>query len=154
LRKFFLAIFLVSYFAVSCFGGEEYLADQSAEPLDFRGVKWGQSAKTLSGLKELYRADDENLVSYSRKGEDMNFGAAKINLVEYVFVNDRLSRVAVTAKGANEDVLLREAAAIYGRETAKIGEDYIWRFTNVSIMFSREPGMGQSVLYYMYIPQK
>ncbi|MDR1917135.1 MAG: hypothetical protein LBQ58_11240 [Synergistaceae bacterium] len=155
MKKLFIVIVLLSLFAIPCLGGEEYLADQGVEPQDFRGIKWGQSAKSVPGLKELYREEDGSLIIYSRTGDDMLFGAAVLASVEYIFVDDKLSRIAVVAKGKPaEDELLKQAFSFYGKESINVGEDYMWRFASVSIMFSREPDLGQSVLYYMYKSKK
>jgi hypothetical protein len=59
--------------------------------------------------------------------------------------------VSVVAKGEkNEKALLEEARSIFGRETLHTGDDYMWRFTNVAVMYSKEPD-EQSVLFYKYI---
>jgi hypothetical protein len=59
--------------------------------------------------------------------------------------------ISVVAKGKkDEDALFEEAKALFGRETVRNGDDYMWRFTDVAVMFSREPD-EQSVLFYKYI---
>ena len=39
---------------------------------------------------------------------------------------------------------------LFGGETVHTGDDYMWRFTNVMVMYSKEPD-AQSVLFYKYI---
>jgi hypothetical protein len=88
----------------------------------------------------------------SRKGDEMKMGDAELASVEYIFVGGKLSKVAVTAKGKkNEDALLAEAKNMFGQETVHSGDDYMWRFTDVAVMFSKEPSLEQSVLFFHYI---
>ncbi|MDR1966316.1 MAG: hypothetical protein LBQ36_06365 [Synergistaceae bacterium] len=153
MKKIILALFLLLLFASASPSQEEYLADPLAEPADFRGIKWQQSLESVSGeMETLYSEDDGDEVSCARKGEDMSFGEAKLDSVEYIFIGGKLSKVAVVAKGEeNEDALLDAALDLFGKETVHSNGDYMWRFTNVSVMFSREPQLEQSVLFYQYI---
>lgn len=148
----FLAAFslCVIWAAAGC-AGEEYLADTAMEPADFRGIKWHQQLDTLPDMEELYRDDEQSQIVCSRKGEKMTFGDARLSSVEYIFVEGRLSNVSVVVKGAKESVsLLEEAKELYGRESLKYGDDHLWRFTDVAVMFSKEPD-DQAVLFYQYI---
>jgi hypothetical protein len=151
LKKIFLAVAIYLCLVSISSAGEEYMADTSFEPADFRGVKWQESLDRVIGMEELYRADDGTQITCSRAGEDLTFGGAELASVEYIFVDRKLSMVSVVAKGEkNEHALLEEARSIFGRETLNAGDDYIWRFTNVAIMYSKEPD-EQSVLFYKYI---
>jgi hypothetical protein len=155
MKKFAVSL-LISVFAwaLSAAGGragEEYMADTAMEPADFRGIKWQQRLDSLTDMEELYRDDESREIACSRKGENMTFGGAKLSSVEYIFFDGRLSNVSVVVKGENEaKALLEEAKALYGKETVKNGGDYYWRFTDVAVMFSKEPE-DQSVLFYQYI---
>ena len=145
------AVLVWAVLAASGRAGEEYMADTALEPADFRGIKWQQPLNSLTDMEELYRDDESHEIACSRKGEDMTFGGARLSSVEYIFVNGKLSNVSVVVKGEHEaKSLLKEARALYGRETVKNGDDYYWRFSDVAIMFSKEPG-DQSVLFYQYI---
>lgn len=146
-----ISVFAWMFAAADGRAGEEYMADTAMEPADFRGIKWQQPLDSLTDMEELYRDDESREIACARKGEDMTFGGARLSSVEYIFVNGKLSNVAVVVKGDKEaKSLLEEAHALYGRETLKNGDDYYWRFTDVSVMFSKEPG-DQSVLFYQYI---
>ena len=152
MRKIVLALAIYLLAVLTAWAGEEYLADPEAEPSGFRELKWGQSIASIPGMVELYRDDEAKEVSCSRKDDDLTFGGAKLAMIEYIFYDDGLARVAVVAKGQeNEDALLREARRLFGRETVQNGDDSLWRFTNVAVMFSREPSMEQSVLFYQRI---
>jgi hypothetical protein len=152
-KKIFLAVLLTLMTAGSCMAAEERLTDPEAEPADFRGLKWGQEMSTISDLVETYRQEDGSEVICKRNGDDLTYGAARLHAIEYVFIDGKLSRVSMIAKGeADEKALLDEAKAIYGDETLEMDGDYIWRFTEVRVMFSKEPSMGQSVLFYAYMP--
>ncbi|MDR1508210.1 MAG: hypothetical protein LBS53_01065 [Synergistaceae bacterium] len=146
-----ISVFILAFPATAGQAGEEYMADTAMEPADFRGIKWQQPLSSLTDMEELYRDDEAGEIACSRQGEDMTFGGASLSSVEYIFFDGRLSNVSVVVKGAKEaKSLLEEARALYGRETLKNGDDYYWRFTDVAVMFSKEPG-DQSVLFYQYI---
>jgi hypothetical protein len=145
----FFAAIALAFAAGYC--GEEYLADPDAEPSGFRGVAWQQSLDSAPDMVEIYREPDGSEITCRRKGEPLTFGEAKLSSVEYVFIDRKLSMVSVVVNGRREeDALLREALELFGRETLQRGGDYIWRFNDVAVMFSREPD-EQSVLFYKYI---
>jgi hypothetical protein len=59
--------------------------------------------------------------------------------------------VVIEARGkANMDALLREAAGMFGHETVRSGEDYLWRFDDVAVVYSVELE-DQASLLYQYI---
>jgi hypothetical protein len=146
-----ISVFILAFPAAALQAGEEYMADTAMEPADFRGIKWQQPLDTLTDMEELYRDDESGEIACSRRGEDMTFGGARLSSVEYIFIRGKLSNVAVVVKGGEESKsLLEEAKALYGRESVRNGDDYYWKFTDVSVMFSKEPG-DQSVLFYQYI---
>jgi hypothetical protein len=151
LKKIFIALFF-AVLAVSCaYGGEEFLADPVAEPSEFRGLEWQRPLSSIPNMEEMYRDDDGSSITCSRKNDDLSFGDAPLSSIEYIFIDGKLSMISLVAKGKkNEDALLGEAVAVFGQATLQTGEDYMWRFTNVAVMFSREPG-EQSVLFYKYI---
>ena len=134
---------------------EEYLADPVLEPQDFMGIKWGQDVGSVAGLSETYRSEDGDMAIYVRSDDVKLFGRVILDSIEYVFVRNKLTRGSFIAKGSsNEAALMKEALNIYGRETARIGDDYMWRFTDANVMFSSEPQFEQSVLFYMYLPRR
>jgi hypothetical protein len=152
LKKIISSFFLLFLMVSSLLAGEEYLADPAAEPSDFRGIKWQQNLDTLGDMAEKYREESEDEITCTRRNEEMTFGNANLDSIEYIFYNRKLSKIAVVAKGkSNEDALLEEALAILGKETIHSNDDYMWRFTDVAVMFSREPQLEQSVLFYQYI---
>jgi hypothetical protein len=153
LKKIFAVVILISLLASAAFAGEEYMADTDYEPYDFRGIKWQENLGSLKDMEELYKDDEAgwSQITCARKGEDLTFGRAALDSIEYIFVDRKLSMISVVAKGRkNQDDLLAEAKSAFGRETVNAGDDYIWRFTNVAVMYSREPD-DQSVLFYKYI---
>jgi hypothetical protein len=150
LKKIFFALFCVILMSPCAHGGEEFLADPVAEPSEFRGLEWQQPLSSIPNMEELYREDD-GTITCSRKNDDLSLGDAALSSIEYIFIDGKLSMISLVAKGKkNEDALLGEAVAMFGRATVQTGEDYLWRFTNVAVMFSREPD-EQSVLFYKYI---
>ena len=151
MKKNILFAVLFLLFAAIASAGEEYLADTDFEPPDFRGVKWQERLEAISGMEELYREDDGSQITCSRKGDDLWLGSVELASIEYIFLEGKLSAVAVVTKGKeNQKALLDEAKSMYGKETLEMGDTYMWRFTNVMVMYSEEPD-DQSVLYYRYI---
>jgi hypothetical protein len=150
-KKILIALLCVVLMPPLARGGEEFLADPAVEPSGFRGLEWQRSLSSIPDMTELYRDDDGSSITCSRKNDDLSFGDAALSSIEYIFVDDKLSMISLVAKGKkNEDALLGGAVAMFGRATVQTGEDYMWRFTNVAVMFSREPD-EQSVLFYKYI---
>ena len=151
MRKIILIAAIFLLFAGMASAGEEYLADTDFEPSDFRGVRWQERLDAISDMEELYREEDGSEIICSRKEEDLRFGDAELESIEYRFVDGKLSTVSVVAKGEkNQKALFDEARSMFGRETLNMGEDYMWRFTDVMVMYSVEPD-EQSVLFYKYI---
>jgi hypothetical protein len=151
LKNFFPAILLLFLFLPSAWASEEYMADPADEPADFRGVKWQTRLDKLDDMEELYREEDGSQITCSRHGEVLKFGPIDLASVEYIFVNDKFSMGSIVVKGKkNQDALLAEAKSLFGKETVKVEESSMWRFTNVAIMYSVEPD-DQSVLFYKYI---
>jgi hypothetical protein len=147
LKKILQIILLLLATAEICLA-EENLADPDLEPYDFRGIKWGQNLNTVEGMVEIYRGSDGKSAAYVRS-EDLTFGEAKLDSIEYNFVEGKLATVSVTAKGEkNEKALLTEALNIYGPQTFNVGGDYMWVFSYINIMYSREEDFGQSALFY------
>lgn len=146
-----IVVCFIAFFAIRSFTGEEYLADTAFEPTEFRGIKWQESLDNLSDMEELYNEDGGLEIACARKGEKMSFGGAELASVEYVFVERRLSTVSVIVKGAkNKKALLAEAKSLFGHETLRSDPDYMWRFTNLMVMYSEEPD-DKGVLFYKYI---
>jgi hypothetical protein len=139
------------FLASRALAGEEYMADVGLEPMEFRGVKWQQSLDSVKGMEELFSEDDGAEIICKRSGEEMSFGGTELESVEYIFIDRKLSMVSVVTQGAkNQDALLAEAKSLFGEETLHSGDDYIWRFTNVSVMYSKEPE-ERAVIFYKYI---
>jgi hypothetical protein len=153
-RKILYAILAV-LMAVIEVGAEEYLADPIMEPQDFMGIKWGQDVGSVPDLVETYRSEDGDMAIYMRSDDVKLFGRVNLDSIEYVFVRNKLTRGSFVAKGdENEAALLREALDVYGKETARMGDDYMWRFTDTSVMFSSEPQFEQSALFFIYLPRE
>ncbi|MDR1481270.1 MAG: hypothetical protein LBI74_01445 [Synergistaceae bacterium] len=134
---------------------EEYLSDPAAEPLDFMGIRWGQDVGGIPGLVETYRSEEGDMAVYTRSDDAKLFGSVNLDSIEYVFVRGKLTRGSFVAKGEKDEAaLLREALYIFGKETARVGGDYMWRFTDTNVLFSSEPQFEQSALFFIYLPRE
>ena len=65
-----------------------------SEPDGFRGIKWGTHISTLSDMVQVWGNGDRKL--YTRKGEDLEIGGAKLHQIIYVFWQERLMEVRVS----------------------------------------------------------
>ena len=145
---FAMLILLLAAFASA---DEGYVVDNDFEPLDFRGIKWLENLDDIRGMKVLYREDDGSETICSRKGDDLRLGGAELSSIEYIFLDGKLSAVSVVAEGEqNQEALLDEAKSMFGRETVNAGDDFMWRFKDVMVMYSKELE-EQSVLFYKHI---
>ena len=127
-------------------------ADMSKEPRDFRGIRWGQDVSTLPDMVLRHNDVMSATSFYTKKNEDLDFGKAKLEEIEYVFVNDNLSKVTLVTRGAeNERALLEEARRLFGEETLEMEENSVWRFQDVAVFYMRESETEQAVLYFRYL---
>jgi hypothetical protein len=126
------------------------------EPDGFRGIKWGTDIAALSGMT--YESTDPSwggVKKYSRKGETLSIGAAKLTTIHYCFWRDKLSSIEIKYKGYDnwtglKNVLIEKFGM--GGKPNRYMEHYIWfgpitaisaeykelRRSGLVIMFSRE----------------
>ena len=65
-----------------------------SEPDGFRGIKWGTHISTVSDMVQVWENGDRKF--YTRKGEDLEIGGAKLHQIVYVFWQERLMEVRVS----------------------------------------------------------
>ena len=65
-----------------------------SEPDGFRGIKWGTHISTVNDMVQVWENGDRKF--YTRKGEDLEIGGAKLHQIIYVFWQERLMEVRVS----------------------------------------------------------
>ncbi len=78
-----------------------------SEPYGFRGIIWGTDISRLKDMK--YLATKDGVKYYSRKGDLLKIGAAKLEIVAYGFWNDKFSEVLVKTDGFDNYNKLKDA---------------------------------------------
>jgi hypothetical protein len=66
-------------------------------PDGFRGIKWGESIKNISGLMQGEKQG--RMIGYVRKNDKMFIGNAKLTSIRYTFYNDKFCGVVIITKG-------------------------------------------------------
>lgn len=71
-----------------------------SEPDGFRGIKWGTSLSSLSGM-QYYKTDPSygGMSVYLSKGDELLIGAAKLDRIEYNFWKGKFCSVKILTKG-------------------------------------------------------
>jgi len=64
-----------------------------SEPDGFRGIKWGTTLSSLSGMEPFYGNDDIKV--YLKKGDALKWGSAKLERIQYHFWKGRLMLVLI-----------------------------------------------------------
>lgn len=134
MKKVILALSLV--FAL-CSAGAAEIKDS---PDGFRGIKWGDPPAKLGAREKL--GEVEVLSTYTRKGDKMSIGEARLNEIRYLFVQDRLFLgVVIEAKEKlNCDKLMDALTARYGKPVDDGAENalrWIDDALNISYMYDR-----------------
>jgi hypothetical protein len=89
------------------------------EPDGFRGIKWGTDISTLKGMIHVRSAPrNSGVVFYRRKGDELRFGDAQLDKLEYAFWNGKFSSVWIHSVGYANWLDLHDAT------TAEFGEGY------------------------------
>lgn len=130
---------------------------EAKEPDGFRGIRWGAAP---NGLAEAAPADENGLAFYTRPGEKMNIGPAKLEKILYQFYKGEFSAVFVMFKGAsNRDHLRTTMITEFGDPTKddddRLLESYaIWAREGVNIGLRFNYIRDEGTLLYLYKPSQ
>jgi hypothetical protein len=127
LKNIVIVLGIVLVCAASSFAKE---FKPGSEPDGFRGIKWGTTLSSLSGMQYL-RTDPSfgGIKIYLRKGDELTIGGANLKRIEYDFWKDKFYGVIVrTEDQENFDAL---KAAVFekfgeGSQSNEFLEDYAW----------------------------
>ncbi len=132
MEKVKLLTVIVSLLLVSNFAMAEGFKPGS-EPDGFRGIRWGTDIRTLSGMKRLRIRRSglfQEIYTYTRKGDKLVIGSAKIETIKYDFWRGKFCDVWIYTKGyvnwcALKDAIFKKFGR--GRKLELSGEEeYEW----------------------------
>jgi len=155
-----------SIFLIGCFASARPSKPHS-EPDGFRGIRWGTEISTLKDMEKVEqdKSSNSDLVWYTRKGDTLAIGKAKLENIFYSFWMGNLESVWIDFKGdENFETLKKELFQLYGkvleseelmkkthkeagRERSTIehtGEFYAWwgKNTEMSLSYSKDRHQG------------
>ena len=104
-------------FFVGCLASTQYSKPRS-ELDGFRGIRWGAEVATLEGMEKLEqdKSPNRDIVWYTRKGETLTFGKAKLENIFYSFWMGNFESVWMDFKGEeNFQALKQEVFERFGK---------------------------------------
>jgi len=94
IRYFVLFVVLMGAFGFSQPADQPVNFKPGSEPDGFRGIKWGTHISTVNDMVQVWENGDRKF--YTRKGECLEIGGAKLHQIIYVFWQERLMEVRVS----------------------------------------------------------
>ncbi len=144
-----LALCLASVLAFAFLGCGSQAASQ---PEDFRGLKWGAEASSVSGLSQI--AGEGNLALYEKSDDPLQMGDVKLEQVIYGFYKGRfyMGMVYFPALGFKrmQETLTRQ----FGQPAKpdNTPSRLIWDGDDVSVLLTVGDSPDQGRLVYIYKP--
>ena len=117
IKKVKILAILFSIFLIGCFASTRSSKPRS-EPDGFRGIRWGTEISTLKGMEkaEQDRSSNSDLVWYTRKGDTLATGEAKLENIFYSFWMGNFEGVWIDIKGEeNFEALKKELFEQFGK---------------------------------------
>jgi hypothetical protein len=94
IRYLILLVVLMGAFGFSPPADQPVNFKPGSEPDGFRGIKWGAHISAVNDMVQAWENGDRKF--YTRKGEDLEIGGAKLHQIIYVFWQERLMEVRVS----------------------------------------------------------
>ena len=117
MKKVKILAILFTIFLIGCFASARSSKPHS-EPDGFRGIKWGTEISTLKDSEKVKqdKSSDSDLVWYTRKGDTLAIGGAKLANIFYSFWMGNFESVWIDFEGEqNFDVLKKELFEQFGK---------------------------------------
>ncbi|WP_394779910.1 hypothetical protein [Undibacterium sp.] len=113
-------------------------------PTGFRGMKWGASRADLGSLVEPYTPSEPGC--YRKVTENLSFGGAKLEYIEYCYSADWLYKVKLFASPdtGNKENFIKAASDEYGLLGAEGEGDQSWASPEVIMILSNRPASTTS----------
>jgi len=111
------------------------------EPDGFRGIRWGQNINELKKMRLVSR-DRKVFSTYSRSGDPLYLGKAKLNYVRYLFWHNKFYEARMSAAPDQLHLLKTVLSEKYGEGNNPNGQnskahDYSWTDDGATIRLSR-----------------
>jgi hypothetical protein len=117
MKKVKILAILFIIFLIGCFASTRSSKPRS-DPDGFRGIKWGTEISTLKDLEKVEqdKSTDSDLVWYTRKGDTLAIGEAKLENIFYSFWTGNFEGVWIDFKGEeNFEALKKELFEQFGK---------------------------------------
>ena len=110
MKKVKILAILFTIFLIGCFASARSSKPRS-NPDGFRGIKWGTEISTLKDLEKVEqdKSSDGDLVWYTRKGDTLAIGEAKLENIFYSFWMGNFEGVWIDFKGGENFEALKKA---------------------------------------------
>lgn len=119
------------------------------EPDGFRGLKWGTTLSSLSGLQFVHK-DDDGIKYYTIKTDKLTIGSAHVQSIWYGFWRGKLYSSFVVFKGShNWDIIKGSLFEKFGSGRDLQGESFAWRGgkTNIITSWNRFSNDGSMAMF-------
>ena len=161
--------FVFCIFLVGCLGSKQYSKPRS-ELDGFRGIEWGAEITTLGDMVrvEQDKSPNKDIVWYTRKGEALTFGKAKLENIFYSFWMGSFESVWIDFRGEENFEMLKkelferigkvlesgellrktDKEALIERSTMRQGEEefYFWEGKQMEMWLSYSKGRQKGTL--------
>jgi hypothetical protein len=166
MKKLKISTIVFTIFLIGCFASARPSKPHS-EPDGFRGIRWGTNISALNDMEKVEqdKSSDSDLVWYTRKGNSLTIGKAKLETIFYSFWMGSFESVWIDFKGdENFETLKKELLERFGKvpESEELmkktdkeprkqpstiglaGEFYGWwgKKTEMSLSYSKERHKG------------
>ena len=117
------------------------------EQTGFRDIKWGTEISALTGMEkvEQEKSSNNDLVLYTRKGDTLAIGKAKLKNIFYGFWMGNFESVWIDFEGDdNFETLKNELFEQFGKVRESVKEFYAWggKDTEMSLSYSKDRHNG------------
>jgi hypothetical protein len=123
------------------------------EPDDFRGIKWGKESYELQGFTKV--STQGSLDYYTKNNEEMTIGDARLEMVIYVFYENKFCGAVLNFKSPpNFKILKTMLFDRYGkgRQPNKYAEQYRWSGKKVIVTLEYDDITQKGKIKYFYMP--
>jgi len=169
MKKAKILAIVFSIFLIGCFAST-WSSKSPSEPDGFRSIKWGTEISTLKEMEKVKedKSSDSDLVWYTRKGDTLAIGEAKLKNIFYSFWMGNFESVWIDFEGdENFETLKKELFERFGKvveseelmkkmdkrveeEPSTIGhaeQFYAWLGKKTEMMLSYFKGRHKGILY-------
>jgi hypothetical protein len=126
----------------------------SSELTEFRGIPWGALSQSIPGLHEIERRR-LNVREFTREGDAMQLGGAKLQRLIYRFWEDQFYEVSLQAIGAENMRALKDTTFEkfgYMVQPNQFMEDYIKTTKTTQVFLTCHPVADAAILTISYRP--